>query len=184
MAEVKRVRIELLSDQAFAPFGQIVGAGTQPPTPQGSGISEAWTVDFHTEGTPRVQITRAPFQGYVFSKLERHFTHTKVAVPLAGSPAVVAVARPTDPVDRGSIPDPEEVRAFLFDGTKGYILKKATWHSVDRYPLYPPATIFVVFGDHETATDLKLGFEGKGGFKLTQQVDYLDQCDLVFELAL
>jgi hypothetical protein len=64
------------------------------------------------------------------------------------------------------------------------MLKKGTWHSVDRLPLYPPGTVFVVFNDHETAADLKLAYAGKGGFKLTQEVNYETRFGIRFEMVL
>jgi ureidoglycolate lyase len=184
MGRTQRVKMELLTEEAFAPFGEVIAARTHSPDAPMGGVSRGWTVDFQTDGTPRVQVTQTPHTGFTFTKLERHFMHTKVCVPLVGSPAVVAVAAPTDPNDPDAIPPPEEVRAFLLDGTKGYMFKRGTWHSVDRLPLYPPGTVFVVFNDRETAADLKLGYEGKGGFKLTQEVDYEKQYGISFEIVL
>jgi ureidoglycolate lyase len=183
MADIQRVKIEVLTAEAFEPFGEVLD-GTRPFDVKGSGVSRGYTVNFETDGTPRVQVTQTPFSGFTFSKLERHFLQTKVCVPLAGSPAVVAVATPTDPKDPEAIPSPDQVRAFLLDGTKGYMFKRATWHSVDRLPLYPPGSSFVVFNDRETAEDLRLAYEGKGGFKFTQEVNYTTRFGITFELVL
>lgn len=182
--KIKTIKIEILTDEAFAPFGQVVGASSQPFDLRGAGVSKFRELDFQTEGTPRVQVTQTPYSGLRFNKMERHFIQTKVTVPLSGSPSVVAVAAPTDPKDLEAIPSPDQVRAFLLDGTKGYMFKKGTWHSVDRLPLYPPSAVFVVFNDHETAADLQLAYAGKGGFKLTQEVDFEARFGIRFEMVL
>ncbi len=134
---IQPVRIEPLTDEAFRPFGQVLGAGERAPDYRGGGGSYGWRVDFQADGRPRVSVSVAPFQGRRFTRLERHFHVTQTFVPLDGARAVVAVAPPTDPADREAIPAPETVRAFLIDGTRGYLLWKGTWHSIDRFPLDP-----------------------------------------------
>ena len=150
MADTKSIKIEMLTDEAFAPFGQVIGASTKPSTGEevACPMPGKRVQDRRYPAGPGDQ---HPFSGLSFNKMERHFIQTKVTIPLTGSPAVVAVSAPTDPKDREAIPSPDQVRAFLLDGTKGYMLKKGTWHSVDRLPLYPPGSVFVVFNDHETA---------------------------------
>ena len=116
--------------------------------------------------------------------MERHFQVTQAFIPLRGSPSVVALAPPTDPHDRQSIPQPEAVRAFLLDGSKGYVLSKGTWHSLDRFPLYPPESVFVMLSDEETATDLARAYTGQGGGQLTQEVDFQARFGVTFTLVL
>jgi len=169
---VQPVRIEPLTDAAFRPFGQILGAGDRPPDYRGDGGSYGWRVDFQADGGLRVGVSMSPFQGLRFARLERHFHVTQTFVPLDGSRAVVAVAPPTDPADREAIPAPESIRAFLIDGTKGYLLGKGTWHSIDRFPLAPPSTLFVVLNERETAEDPAR----------SQIVDYAARFGVTFEL--
>lgn len=171
MARVHEVRIESLTEEAFRPFGQIIEAKARPPDFRGAGGTLGWSIDF-VSGTPRVMLLRTPYQGAAFRTMERHFNLTQTFIPLGGSPAVVAVAPPTDPGDRAVLPQPNQVRAFLLDGTKGYALARGTWHSLDRFPLYPPDTDFVILTDEETAADLDLAYSGKGGWRLTQEVDF------------
>src|SRR5947207_2969976 len=66
------------------------------------------------------------------------------------------------------------VRAVLLDGTKGYALDVGTWHSLDRFPLYPPDTDWVIITDHETQQDLTAAYAGQGGGQLTHEVDYAE----------
>lgn len=171
MARIHVLKIEWLTEEAFAPFGQIIAAKDRPPDFRGGGGTLGWAIDFQA-GRPLVSFLKTPFQGSQFKKMERHFHLTQAFIPLGGSPTVVAVAAPSDPRDREAVPRPEQVRAFLLDGTKGYALWKGTWHSLDRFPLYPPDTNFVILTDHETQEDLTPAYAGKGGWELTQEVDY------------
>jgi ureidoglycolate hydrolase len=143
MRRVLPLRVEPLTEAAFRPFGQVLGALDRPPDYRGGGGS----------------------------------------VPLDGAPAVVAVAPPTDPADREAIPAPETVRAFLIDGTRGYLLDRGTWHSIDRFPLAPPATTFVVLNEQETVEDLARAYAGQGGFERSQEVDYQARFGVTFELV-
>jgi ureidoglycolate hydrolase len=128
-------------------------------------------------------LLRTPYLGLRFSKLERHFNLTQAFVPLGGSPAVLAVA-PPGPADRGALPRPDQVRAFLLDGTTGYALARGTWHSLDRFPLYPPCTQWVIITDRETQDDLTAAYSGRGGFELTQEVDCEQALGVTFRLTL
>ena len=185
MTRVHKVKVEPLTAENFRPFGLVMSGKDRPPdeTVDG-GLKARWNVDFHTAGTPTVTTIRVAYQGLAFSKLERHFNVTQGFVPLEGRPAVVAVAAPTDPNDQEAIPKPEQVQAFLIDGTKGYVFRKGTWHSLNWFPLYPDATTFTVLTDEETFEDLRLGYAGKGGFKLTQEVDYQARFGVIFEIVL
>jgi ureidoglycolate lyase len=175
------VPVEPLTDDAFAPFGQVISAKERAPDFRTESGTEGWAVDFHG-GRPLLMLLRTPYQGLRFSKLERHFNLTQTFLPLGGAPAVVAVAPPSS--DRAAVPDPAEVRAFLLDGTKGYALGRGTWHSLDRFPLHPPDTRWVILTDHETQEDLLQAYGGHGGWERTQEVDYRARFALTFALTL
>jgi len=181
MRTVHELPIEPLTDEAFAPFGQIISTKDRAPDFRTESGTEGWAVDFRS-GRPLVMVLRTQYQGLRFSKLERHFELTQTFLPLGGAPAAVAVAPPSS--DRSVVPDPTEVRAFLLDGTKGYALAPGTWHSLDRFPLYPPDTRWVIITDHETQQDLLTAYSGKGGWALTQEADYRARFDLAFALTL
>ncbi|HEV8307682.1 MAG TPA: ureidoglycolate lyase [Methylomirabilota bacterium] len=181
MSTVHQVRVEPLTEEAFAPFGQVVSAKDRPPDFETESGTQGWAVDF-SSGRPLVMLLRTPYQGLRFSKLERHFNLTQTFLPLGGSPAVVAVAPPSS--DRTAVPDPTDVRAFLLDGSKGYALARGTWHSLDRFPLYPPETRWVIITDHETQRDLLTAYSGQGTCELTQEVDYHARFGVGFALTL
>ena len=93
MATLHELRIEPLTEAAFAPFGQTVSTKARAPDYRTESGTEGWAVDFHA-GRPLVMVLRTPYRGPAprFSKLERHFELTQTFLPLGGSPAVVAVA--------------------------------------------------------------------------------------------
>lgn len=181
MRTVHELRVEPLTEEAFAPFGEIISTKERAPDFRTESGTEGWAVDFRS-GRPLVMVLRTPYQGLQFSKLERHFDLTQTFLPLGGSPAVVAVAPPSS--DRSAIPAPAEVRAFLLDGSKGYALARGTWHSLDRFPVYAPDTRWVIVTDHETQEDLLAAYGGKGGWARSQEADYRARFDLDFALTL
>jgi ureidoglycolate lyase len=167
------VPVEPLTEAAFRPYGAVLGPADGPPDYRGDGGSYGWRVPFELAGRPRVTVSVAPFQGLRFARLERHFMVSQTFVPLDGPAAVVAVAPPTDPDDREAVPPPEAIRAFLIDGRRGYLLGRGTWHSIDRFPLAPPASAFVVLSEQETAEDPAR----------SQIVDYAARFGVTFELV-
>jgi ureidoglycolate hydrolase len=181
MQKLHALRIEPLTQEAFSRFGQVITVEERAPDFRTESGTEGWAVDFRA-GRPLVMVLRTPYRGLRFSKLEQHFGLTQTFLPLGGSPAVVAVAPPS--ADRSVVPEPTDVRAFLLDGTKGYALAPATWHSLDRFPLYPPDTRWVIITDHETQEDLVAGYGGRGGWELTRETDYCAVAGLTFVLTL
>jgi ureidoglycolate lyase len=180
METVREIKIEPLTEQGFAPFGELISSKDRAPDFRGESGTQGWAIDFRS-GTPLVMLLKTPYQGLQFTKLERHFNVTQSFLPLGGSPAVVAVAPPGD---RDALAAPEDVRAFLLDGKIGYALARGAWHSLDRFPLYPPGTEWVILTDHETQEDLREAYAGRGGWRLTQEVDYAATFGVTFALTL
>lgn len=181
MATVHNVKVEPLTEKTFAPYGQVISARDRVPDYQAASGTRGWAVDFQA-GKPLVMLLETPYQGLSFTKLERHFNLTQTFLPMGGAPAVLAVA-PAN-ASRDHVPSPADVRAFLLDGTKGYVLGRGTWHSLDRYALYPPTTQWVMITDHETQEDLTAGYAGKKVAELTQEIDFAARLGVTFALAL
>ncbi len=177
---MQQVRVELLTEEAFRPFGEILGGADRPLDFEGAGI-HGWTSEFASDAGPQIMVLPSPYQGLHIDLLERHFNVTQAAVPMGGPSSVVAVAPPTDPDDPEAIPDPGEVRAFLIDGTAGYIFHKGPWHT-NRYPLHPPAATFVLVTDPETTAELV--HVPQSEWRRTQQVDYEARFGVIFEPVL
>ena len=133
MTRVHTLKIEPMTEEAFSPFGHLLDARERPADHR-----IIAPVDFEADGRGTLGVVWQPYEGVQFSQLERHFAVTQSFIQMSGSPAVVAVARPTDMDDPMASPNPEDVHAFLIDGNKGYALKRGTWHSLNRYILTPP----------------------------------------------
>jgi ureidoglycolate hydrolase len=184
MPHVHAVKVEPLTEESFKPFGQVMEVKDREPDFRGGGVSRGWFVDFQVDGTPSVHVSQVICQGLTFKRMERHLAVTQGFIPLYGMPAVVAVAAPTHHADPQAVPRPQDVHGFLIDGTKGYLFHKGTWHTLDRFPLNPPAGVFVILSSHETTADLRLAYQEKGGFVLTQEVDFEKKWNTICEFHL
>jgi ureidoglycolate lyase len=172
-----------MAPEAFARFGEVMQMTDQHRPPDFEGVgTHAWIPDYEEGGQTQLMAINSWYQGLHFTRLERHFDVTQTFVALGPSASAVAVAAPTDPNDPDAIPSPDDVRAFLIDKPMGYILKRGTWHSLDRYPLYPPEANFVIVTTKETTDELK-NVE-QANWRLTQDVDYAERFDASFEIVL
>ena len=180
---VHYIQAEPLTKEAFRPFGELLDADARSVDPP---ISSP--IGFEG-GKVRIGTTQLPYKGLRFTGMEQHFHVTQAFIPITGSPAVVAVAAPTSQDDPNAIPKPEDVRAFLIDGTVGYMLHKGVWHS-DRLPLYKPGPKMVIITDEETSQDLwehgsmSDPIDERGGWKLNRLVDFQHQFRITFEIRL
>jgi ureidoglycolate lyase len=147
---IHELKVEPLTAKAFKPFGELLDPKSRSP------LRRSIVPDrgFQILGKTVVATIWQPFQGRTFTQLERHFAVTQGFIPLSGSPSVVAVAPPTDPKDPNDIPDPNDVRAFLIDGSVGFRYKIGTWHSLNRYLLRPPGATFVILNVDPNPTEV------------------------------
>ena len=177
------LKAETLTREAFSPFGGLLDVDK-------TAASQATSTPVNFQGGKvRVGTALLPYKGLRLTGLEQHFHVTQAFIPISGSPAVVAVAAPTPQDDPNAIPKPQDLRAFLIDGTKGYMLHKGTWHS-DRLPLYAPGSKMVIITDEETSQDLRENgsmsdpVDQRGGWELNRIVDFHHSFGVVFEIGL
>ncbi len=164
MTRTHKLKVEVMTAESFRPFGEVMEAKSMPAEQR-----EFFPAPFAIDGRPTLDVIWQPYQGRTFTELERHFNVTQAFFPLSGSLAVVAVAAPTDRNDPKAIPEPEDVHAFLIDGTQGFVYKTGTWHSLDRYILSPPGASFVILNVDPNPT---------------QVVDYATERGITFEVDL
>jgi ureidoglycolate lyase len=172
-----RLKVEPLTREAFAPFGQVIAPPDRKPDFEGLSGTRVWGLDFELDGRLQFGFVRVPHQRLAFTTMEQHYGVTQSFLAVGGPPAVVAVAPPTD---RDVTPRPEDVRAFLLDGTQGYILNRRTWHSLDRFPLKPPHGDWIILTDWETTEDL-LASSDRLGDRLTRAIDFRKLRGIEFE---
>ena len=124
MAEVRRIRPVPLTVEAWAPFGWLPVADTDPK--DGDEVLEFTWGDPHVNliGHRRDEVPEAP-AGLRCQMLYRHATHTQTLMSM-DVPAVVVVAPPGTSMT--SPEDAEEIRAFELQPLEPLVLRRGTWH--------------------------------------------------------
>src|SRR5262245_32633088 len=98
----KRLSVEVMSAESFAPFGWVIDAPREA-APEFVGVAtRGWSVPFELAGRVQVSAIATLFTGLRFSKLERHLHVTQAFVPLHGPRSLLAVAE--GPEDGGTPP--------------------------------------------------------------------------------
>jgi ureidoglycolate lyase len=135
---MKRLKIEPIGAEAFAPFGLLL-----PRLPPGAGRQELID-ELHngrTGARPRLSFATVEPKALPLTALqmERHVHSSQAFAPLDCASYLVMVA----PHGEGDMPDLEKVRAFRVPGDTGINYKADTWH----HPLTPLERIgrFAVF---------------------------------------
>jgi ureidoglycolate hydrolase len=120
----RKVSPEPLSEQAWAPFGWLPVADTDPRDGDNR-LSFAWD-DVHVNiiGHARAEVPETA-DGLRCQMLFRHDTHTQAVMSL-DVPAVIAVA-PAERDFSGST-DAESIRVFRLEPLQPVVLHKGTWH--------------------------------------------------------
>lgn len=107
------VRAEPLTPEAFAPFGQVVGAGE-------------CRIELRDGEVFNLDVLSYDHRPLRVDHLNRHHKATQALIPLDAKPALVVVA-PGD-VDFSSPEHLATLRAFVLDGSVGINLALGTWH--------------------------------------------------------
>jgi ureidoglycolate lyase len=125
---MKRLKIEPISAETFAPFGQLLR-----PAPPGSDRQELIDElqNDRASARPRLSIATTEPKALPLTalKMERHVHSSQVFAPLDCANYLVVVA----PHGDGEMPDLEKVRAFRVPGDTAINYKADTWH----HPLTP-----------------------------------------------
>lgn len=123
------LRIEPLTAEGFAPFGDVIETAGRDWFP----INNGSTQRFHAlaqvqtgpaDGTAIISIFRARRLEYplTIAMLERHPHGSQAFVPLRGEPFLVVVAPPAPQ------PDIQAIRVFRTDGRQGINYHAGVWH--------------------------------------------------------
>ncbi len=124
----RRLDAEPLTRAAFAPFGDVIGAGEEP----GRIINDGRAVRFDDlakvevaadGGRPTIALFRTEPATLPVSvdALERHPLGSQAFVPLGGARFLVVVAPGATPIAR-------EIRAFVTNGRQGINFHRGIWH--------------------------------------------------------
>ena len=149
---IREVRIEPATPEAVAPFGQLLGVHDHvKPLPVGfyeGKVSVYAPVEFQSDEETQLHVATVNRREMRVQWMERHFKHTQTFIPLEGKSFVVVLAPPND----DDLPDLDQVRAFLFDGSCGFTMKKGTWHEFP-FALVDGSNVIVILRS-ETARNL------------------------------
>ncbi|HEY0185409.1 MAG TPA: ureidoglycolate lyase [Rhodopila sp.] len=136
MTDVRDLRVEDLSPEAFAPYGTII-----PPMEDGTPFGAQDAVLQLGAGTPRFYAMRLPNRGLVISRITRHRQVTQVLGSAGGQPWLLAVAPPPAEDVAEAEPGLEEIRAFRIPGDAAIMLLRGAWHAGPLFET-PEASFF------------------------------------------
>jgi len=126
--DMREVRIEKLTKEAFSPFGVFLGKSTdQEPTARREDLS-AWLnisslLDLHSKGSIGfLEVYRQ--EDASVGTLEYHAKCAEGFIPLSGTSVLVVAPLQSQ---MGLINE-EEIHAFLLDGSCGVFIPKGVWH--------------------------------------------------------
>ena len=150
--ERRTLEVKPATPEALAPYGQVLGSGTDTPV----GVSDFYEgkvtvsapVDFKSDEDTCLTLATLQPRTFELKYIERHFKHTQTFIPLGGKPFVAVFGAPTDT----DTPDFDTLEAFRFDGSAGFTMHIGTWH---EFPFaVEPDTDVVVILRNETTNDL------------------------------
>lgn len=125
-AEVRTLTVEMLTSEAFAPYGRVLAAEGEQWAP--GTMAEVYSCGLLDADVPvEFIVARAPIRTFTLAFLERHAQLAQTFVPLNMAPFVIVAGRAADPNDDGLV-GIEDLRAFIVPGDKGITLHKRTWH--------------------------------------------------------
>lgn len=123
------LRPQPLTQQAFAAFGDVIETQSRDALL----INNGSTQRYHRLAD--IQLGAAEDQGIIsifraqpltmplrIRMLERHPLGSQAFMPLKGNPFLIVVAEPADS------PDPQQLHAFISDGSQGVNYHKGVWH--------------------------------------------------------
>ena len=150
------IRIEPLTKEAFAPFGDILDAKGQPDKMINAGMCGRFhdraDLTFAEGGRAGISIFNAKPRTlpYTLDLLERHPLGSQAFLPMTKHPFLVVVA--PDEGDRPGVP-----RAFITAPHQGINFHAGTWHGV-LTPLHAPGLFAVVdrIGEGENLDEWQL----------------------------
>jgi ureidoglycolate lyase len=123
-----RVKVQKATAEKLKPYGTILGFDpTVPPMPIDfyDGAAKVRRVaPFEADGVVEMPIVTLQPRPLEVRWMERHFKHTQAFVSLGSKPFIGVFAPPNDK----ELPDLDQVEAFLFDGSAGFMMHIGTWH--------------------------------------------------------
>jgi ureidoglycolate lyase len=137
MSKIIQVRSEILTPETFEPdYGEVLYSKGPPDIdwPELLHWDKVGEPHLVSSGNLVFAILRMKRRPFEFEVIERHVKCSQAFIPIGGTASVFVLAPPTDPDDPDSLPDLNNLKAFILDGTMGINLAAGTWHH-DPFPL-------------------------------------------------
>lgn len=126
------LRVQPLTPEAFAPFGQVIALPSAPVDPQKAQLFKRVGELQFDGGLPSVDFLYSPPRAQLrIDGMERHLNSTQAFIPLRPYPFIVVVS-PTDAGTSEQL-DHTSAQAFITDGRSGVNIGVGIWH----YPMIP-----------------------------------------------
>ncbi len=132
--DFKKVKVQKLTAEAFAPYGYIVGDGPDYPVAKDAKHFANKNFTFYPElGTLKcdydhieVGYAHHYLREYTTDRMERHYHTQELMIPF-NHPMVLIFAKNagTDPEEK---PDIDQVEAFLINTNEGVVVDPFIWH--------------------------------------------------------
>lgn len=132
-----QIKAELLTSEAFRPFGQLVG-------------KDEVQLDLRAGEQFRMGIIHMRNRGYQIAHMNHHRNSTQALIPLENKACLVIVAPPGATFQEAA--DLKQIKAFLCDGSVGINIGLNTWHQA-LLPIGPDMKMVNIQGvnsEHDT----------------------------------
>jgi ureidoglycolate lyase len=128
--EIRTIKAQPLSREAFEPFGLVVAAeGERKPIDIYGKVINVFSGGLIDSDVPvEFLISRSSVREFRVRFLERHLKLAQSFFPLLGGDFISVVARPDAELDESGIPRLEGIKAFMVPGDRGITLHRGTWH--------------------------------------------------------
>ena len=155
---MKKVRVQMVTQENFAPFGQVLETENRPYGGE-AGMYNWYEKQAAVAGAEVVSVNllTAIHREYVFDKFEAHSRTTETVLPLTGGLIVAGIPA-------GEVTS-ERVQAFYVPVGKGISWAPGAWHYAP-FPVGGDATCAVIFRDGTGGDDAvfatlpeQMGFE-------------------------
>ncbi len=154
-----RLQVERLTQEAYAPFGWVIGDPPAGGVIEGPSALFFHAHDFGVGAGGEVELVWATYRGQkpIAEKIEMHRLTEQALIPVGAAPMLHIVAPPNaDPLAPGILPDFSQARAFLLDGSRGICMRRGTWHM--HFGIVEAAT-YMIITRRSTTDDLSAAIQ-------------------------
>jgi ureidoglycolate hydrolase len=146
------IKISNLVQSEFGPFGKVLGPIDSKPYYSENGLEFWHGIDKIIVKEGKAQLSWLEIKGprpFFCREMERHNNCSTTIIQMEGR-SVVLFGQSQKNKSNKTLPNPDTIKAFLFDGTRGVNLKPGTWFW-NRYPLTKNTSyIFILGKDFDT----------------------------------